>query len=126
MSNHDIVLDDDKRTAQGTLRELLEDTDTSIMVVLNGDDLSSGARDVAVGFCKDKRFKCKCVWAKDPSFIEDQIIALTNSQIINWSALGSRVVSINVNDKVTLALSRNESDSALYVLGAFWAAVGGQ
>ncbi len=58
------------------------------------------------------------VWAQDKAAVQDAIMGLTGGSSVNFGPNGHRIVSININDTVSLTLSAFEATDSLEVIGA--------
>ena len=120
-----VELPDDKDKAAKKFRELVMDMTLGIVTVMRED--SADAFDKLSLQSENESFLVTTVWAKTPKSIEGAktvMDLLPNGDKVSYEDFGHRVVSINKADKVSLVLSRTESQRNINLLRAFFCAAG--
>lgn len=120
-----VILPDDEKESEKVFLDLVKDVRIGVVAVLRKD--AEAAFDRLASLSAAEEFLVTTVWAKTAKSmkgVKTVLDALPNGDKVNYEELGHRVVSVNKADKVSLALSRAESQENFSLLRAFFCAGG--
>lgn len=120
-----VILPDDEKESEKVFLDLVKDVRIGVVAVLRKD--AEAAFDRLASLSAAEEFLVTTVWAKTAKSmkgVKTVLDALPNGDKVNYEELGHRVVSVNKADKVSLALSRAESQENFSLLRAFFCAAG--